>query len=246
MTDNNGGRRGVSIVGVALNILTVLVLTATLCTGGAFAAIFINPNFVQAVNPYLPVKLQIPPTLPPTLGPPTATNTPEIYLPPTWTATITLTETPTEQATETPAPTETPVPTQPTQVDTPTSFAYSLQSGSPVFTQRAGSTECTWMGVGGMALDKQGLPVDKIAVHVAGQLGGQLIDLLNLTGTAPAYNAAGGGYEIALSDHPIAGDKTLWIQLLDQSGVPLSDKVYFSTSDKCDQNLVLINWVQVR
>ena len=34
--------------------------------------------------------------------------------------------------------------------------------------------------------------------------------------------------------------------LLDTAGVPLSDKIYFDTSDKCSDNLVLFNWNQVR
>jgi hypothetical protein len=49
-----------------------------------------------------------------------------------------------------------------------------------------------------------------------------------------------------LSDHPIASTKTLWVQILDTAGVPLSDKIFFATSAKCSENLVLFNWTQVR
>ncbi len=45
---------------------------------------------------------------------------------------------------------------------------------------------------------------------------------------------------------PIPSKAMLWVQLLNQSGGPLSDKVYFDTYDNCDQNLIIIDFVQVR
>ena len=65
-----------------------------------------------------------------------------------------------------------------------------------------------------------------------------------MTGTAPEYGK--GGYEFVLADQPIASTNTLWIQLLDQADLPLSDKIYFSTYDTCEQNLILINFQQVK
>jgi hypothetical protein len=63
-----------------------------------------------------------------------------------------------------------------------------------------------------------------------------------LTGSASILGPA--GYVFNLSDHPIASEGTLWIQLNDTAGVPLSDKVSLNTSDSCEQNFVLVNWSQ--
>jgi hypothetical protein len=35
------------------------------------------------------------------------------------------------------------------------------------------------------------------------------------------------------------------VQLFDQAMIPLSARVYFDTTDSCDQNLILINFRQV-
>ncbi len=248
--DNYGRPTGFSLIGFILNILTIGVLLVTLCVGAAFVAVFVNPSLVGWVNPFLPVQLVPPPTLPPTLGPPTATNTPEIPLPPTWTATPTITDTPTPTATATPAPTDTPASTAgtavPSPTPSPTGAPFALQSGSPSLTQNFANTKgCQWMGVAGQAFDyKNNAPITGLAVILGGQLGGTPIFLTSLTGSAPAYGL--GGYEFFLSDHPIASKNTLWIQLKDTAGVALSDRINFSTSDKCNQNLVLINWIQVR
>jgi hypothetical protein len=55
-----------------------------------------------------------------------------------------------------------------------------------------------------------------------------------------------GGYEFELGEGPVASTQTLWVQLLDQAMLPLSDKIYFDTFSECDKNLILINFNQVR
>ena len=239
--------RGPGIVGLFVNLLTLIVVLATIGVGAVFGAVFVNPYLVDVVNPYLPVRLVPPPTLPPTLGPPTPTNTPEIYLPSTWTATPTVTATLTPTPTETPVPTATPTPTEtPAVTNTPSGAAIVPQPDSPKFTTNFANTKaCQWMGLAGQVFDnKTNGAVTGLAVRIGGQLSGIPFDLTSLTGSAPAYGP--GGYEFVLSDHPIASTKTLWVQILDTAGVPLSDKIFFDTSDKCSENLVLFNWNQVR
>jgi len=84
--------------------------------------------------------------------------------------------------------------------------------------------------------------VSGILVETGGFLGGIEISGLTLTGMAPDYGE--GGYEIALSDSAISSDGDIWIQLLDQANLPLSEKIYFKTFDSCDSNLVKINFQQ--
>jgi hypothetical protein len=81
------------------------------------------------------------------------------------------------------------------------------------------------------------------------QLGGTIpgvdsMDNLTMTGLAPEYGP--GGFEITLSDKLVASNSTLWIQLLDQQNLPLSDRIYFSTFDDCEKNLIIIYFDQVR
>jgi hypothetical protein len=245
MEDNQA--RGPGCFGLMLNLLTLIVVVATLGIGAALGAVFLNPYLIETVNPYLPMRLEPPPTLPPTLGPPTPTNTPEIYLPTQWTATPTVTATLTPEPTLTPTPTETPAPTNtPAATNTPSGAAVVPQPDSPRLTTNFANTKaCQWMGVAGQVFDNETkAAVTGLAVRVGGQLGTFPVDQTSLTGSAPAYGP--GGYELVLSDHPIASNKTISIQILDTAGVPLSDKVFFVTSDKCSENLVLFNWDQVR
>jgi hypothetical protein len=238
MSDQYSGVYKTNRGGFILNCLTIIVLLAALGVAGVTAAVFLNPY--MSYNPYPP------PTLPPTLGPPTATPTPEIFLPSTWTPTPSDTPTPSPAPTDTPAPpTETPVPTDTTPEATPTGPPFSLQSGSPVLTPNiANDLACDWMGVGGQVFNVDGEPIQGLGVHLEGTIGELPIKLDSLTGSATALGPA--GYVFNVSDHPIASVGTLWIQLNDTAGIPLSDKVVLDTSDSCDQNLVLINWKQVR
>lgn len=223
--------------GFFTNCLTVLVLLATLAVAAVYALVFFNP--------YVPFNPYPPPTLPPTLGPPTATPTPEIFLPTEWTPT------PTRAATGTPTPipsetaTPSPEPTSETAQATATGPAFGLQPGAPVLTPNiANDLGCDWMGVGGQVFDQEGEPITDLGVHLEGTLGEQSFELDTLTGSAPNLGPA--GYVFDLADQPIASEETLWIQLNDTAGVPLSDPVFLNTSDSCDENLVLVNWRQVR
>jgi hypothetical protein len=67
---------------------------------------------------------------------------------------------------------------------------------------------------------------------------------MTLTGIALNYGRA--GYEFTLADKPIASNDMLWVQLLDQIGAPISEKVYFDTYAECEKNLIIINFKQVK
>lgn len=219
--------------GFLLNCLTIGVVIAAFLVG--------MTAFLVLLNPYVSFNPYPPPTLPATLGAPTITHTPEIFLPPTWTPL------PSRTPSSTPAPTDTPLPTATpaeTEVST-TSEPFVPQDGSPVLTPNiANDLECQWMGVGGQVFDINGEPIQGLGVHLEGTLSGTNIELDTLSGSAPSLGPA--GYVFNLADAPIASDDTLWIQLNDTAGVTLSEQVFFDTSDSCDENFVLINWNQVR
>jgi hypothetical protein len=149
----------------------------------------------------------------------------------------------------TPSPTDTPLPTvesTPFPTGDPESgVSFGKQDGSPIYEINTVHTDagCNWLGVAGQIFDMNGIPVNGILVEAGGTLGGQEITGLSLSGNAPDYGD--GGYEIKISDTPTASDEEVYVQLLDQSNVPMSEKIYFKTYDSCDSNLVKINFVQL-
>jgi hypothetical protein len=224
-------------LGLVWNVLTVLILLTVMCIALVFLVIFINP--ASGLNPFPP------PTRIPLLSFPTATNTALINLQPTWTPTITTI--PTETPTLTPAPTDTPFPTETpfavfTPLPSPTGgmviggMPFTVGDGTPVATSSIAfhpDEGCNWLGVAGQQ------------VRIQGVLSGTQVDMLSLTGLTDAYGSVG-YYEFNLGDAPLVSKGTLSVQLLDQAGIAMSDKVYFDTSDNCQQNLVLVNFKQVR
>ena len=92
----------------------------------------------------------------------------------------------------------------------------------------------------------QDRPVTGILVLLGGTLEGKTLNAVTMTGTALNYGPA--GFEFELADHPVATSNNLWIQLVDQSYIPLSGKVYFDTfaDEACEKNLIIINFKQVR
>lgn len=233
-----------SRAGTIWNILTVLILIMTACVCVVAAAIFINPHL--SINPFPP------PTLPAVITFPTATPTPRVVLPPTWTPTNT--EEP--AATPTPPPVQTPVVTFPADTTPtgsgptgtpPTGYTFVLHEGDPVAIPNIGHPDlgCDWMGVGGRAFDLTGAPIAQgLLVQLGGTLAGKPLDFLGMVGMVSNYGP--GSYEFMLADSPIASRQTLWVQLFDQALLPISDKIYFDTYEDCERNLILINFTQVR
>ena len=240
-----------STSGIIWNILTLLVLLGVVCLGSYFIMIFINPQ--SGINPFPP------PTLPVALQFPTETPTPRGVLPATWTPEPTdpPTEVPTPRSTATLPPTPTFFSLVPGEETSETATVEPTAGGMP-FVLKGGKyaaienfaypeAGCDWMGVAGRVFDLR----DSVILGQQVQLGGVLPGApgpgdfsLTLTGLATRYGA--GFYEFTLANRPIASNGTLWLQVLDQQGLPMSDKVYFDTSAECDKNLILVDFEQVR
>ncbi|MBL1196984.1 MAG: hypothetical protein HND51_21765 [Chloroflexi bacterium] len=239
-------RRGSS--GLLWNILSTLFLLATFCIGGVSALIFQG-----AYNPFPAGATS---TLVPTLGLPTArpSNTPAPPPSPTPTFLNVATDTPTvEPPTATPiTPTEEVTVTSdgpPTETTEPGSGngQYVLQPGNPAYLESVifdhlTALQCDFLGVAGQALNNEGAPVVGLQVRVTGNLAGTPLDLLSITGSAQDYGP--GGYEIKIADAPIESNGTVFLQLLDVAGAPLSDVIVFDTKSECTQNLILMNFSQ--
>ncbi len=221
-------------LGCLFNVLSGILLTGTLVVGLIFVVIFINPQ--TPINPLPPT------TLPALVLTWTPSPTPRPVLPPTWTATVQPTPEPKEtpHPTDTPLPSDTPVPT----ADIESGTTFNLQEGSPSYEPNTFHTDagCGWLGVGGQIFDSAGEPVPGILVEAGGQLGDIDVSALTLSGSDSNYGEA--GYELTLHNTPVESNGTVWVQLLDQANLPLSEKIYLQTYDSCDSNLIRVNFVQ--
>lgn len=100
------------------------------------------------------------------------------------------------------------------------------------------------MGIGGQIFDNNGSPKQGMIIELGGTIQGLAVTGLAVSGTAQSYGPA--GYELPISDGPIASSKTLFVQVRDQAGVAVSEQIFFDTFDDCEQNLILINFNQTR
>jgi hypothetical protein len=234
----NGSRPRIQV----WDVLTVVVLILTVCIAGYFMLIFFSPN--SPLNMFPPGGSMFAGA-----EPPTATPAP-IKLEPTWTASPTLEMT----ATNTAPPTWTPLATY-----TPFSLVPPTRTPKPTSTPKAPFTAtvtqvestlihpemaCNWAGVGGTVTDSNNSHLIGMVVVLRGTLDGKTVDLTTVTGINKEYGPS--GYEFVLGSAPVASSKTLYVQLVDQSGIPLSDKVEISTSTECTKNLVLVRFKKTR
>jgi hypothetical protein len=223
------------------DMLSILVLLLTVCLVGYFALIFINPG-----SPYN--------FLPPGQGPfsnalPTFTVTP-IQLQSTWTPspTLELTATNTARPTITPLPTNTPfslVP--PTKTERPSPTPRAPYGGS--FTQVESTIihpdlACNWAGIGGTVVDANNSPVIGTVVVLRGTLNGSTVEQQTVSGINKEYGPS--GFEFVLGTAPVASNDTLYVQLVDQQNLPISDPVQIDTSSDCSKNLVMVRFKRNR
>ena len=223
------------------DILSIGVLMVTACIGLYYLLVFINPNI--SVNPFSPARLAgnlVPtPTITPLAMPATWTPSATPYIPPT----------------DTPRPTFTPVFT-----NTPFSLVPPTKTLKPSATPKApyyAKVEyissgkyrpefgCNWLGVAGIVLDKNNAHHIYVQVFLLGTLDGQSINNITVSGTAPQYYGAS-GFEFQLGSTPLDSSKTLYLQLRDQGGMPLSENVYINTYNSCDKNMVFITFRENR
>lgn len=225
------------------NLLTVVFLLATIGLCGLFFTIFTNPY--ASVNPF-PPNTPIPPSITPTITP--------LQPPATWT--LAPTDPPT--STITPRPTFTIEPTNtlfvlvtpntatttpsPTRTVRPTGVPYETTVQLFDSTTFRPETTCGDFLVAGQTLDSNNNHVIGLIVKLGGSLPGKSYNpaLTTLSGIVPAYGPS--GFEFSLGVPPVASNKTIWVQLFDQAGAPLSEQIYLTTSGDCNKNLVLVRF----
>lgn len=121
---------------------------------------------------------------------------------------------------------------------------FVVQPGTPRWLPNFSRPElgCNYLGIAGQIFDRDGLPAKMLVVEAGGVLQGKNLFALALSGIT--QNFGPGGFEIILSDQVIESNDSVWIQVYDLEGKPLSDKVYVDTQADCQRNLALINFVE--
>ncbi len=218
------------------DMLSILMLLITVCAVAYFAAIFLSPN--SAFNPFPPNPVD-------PFAPPTPTITP-IQLQATWTATaqslVTETSTllPTFTLEPSPTffslvpPTDTPVPTATPKA--PFSATITYIDSTIIHPEAA----CNWQGVGGTIVDANNADMLRMTIRLVGFYNSKTKNELTVSSIAPSYGKS--GYEFFLGTVPLSSKKELYIQILDQAGLPLSDNIYIDTFKDCSKNLVLVRF----
>lgn len=217
------------------DLFSVLVLLATLGIGAYFVFLFVNP--ATALNP-------LQPRIPTPFLFPTGTITP-IQLGSTWTPTfINVTDTPTLAPTITLQPSATSfslVPPTKTPAPTATPKApYNVNVTAIESTIIHPESGCAWFGIGGTVVDANNAPMIYMTLRLVGTVNGKPINTLTVSGTALDYGQS--GFEFYLGTAPVASNKLLNLQLLDQGGLPLADNVYIVTYNDCKKNLILVRF----
>lgn len=223
------------------DMLSILMLLITLCMGVYFVAIFVNPN--SRLNP-------LPPNPVDPNAPPTATITP-IHLEPTWTPTpINAT------ATATLLPTFTPIPS-------PTLLSMITPTVTPTFTPTPKAPfsanityidstiihpelGCNWQGIGGTVVDANAADILYMQIRLIGTYNGKPKNEVRVSGMVPMTYGGKAGFEFVLGTTPVSSHNELYLQLLDQAGLPLADNVYIDTFNDCTKNLILVRFKKNR
>ena len=253
-----------------ISLLTALLVLVTVLMLLCYGVIFLAPGALTAVlpgwfDPATPTPMStavppptttaeptsvaavgdIPPTWTPSVTPvPTNTATPRgtatMTLTPSTTPTFHPTNTPTPTPTHTSTPTETPTPgPSPTPSITRSAYPFTLDPGGALYTANyANNAGCNWLGAAGQVFNLEGNPVGTgeyiIQVTESG------IYEQTFTGGALAYGPS--GWEIYINNVPRVA--THRIQLFSPSGTPVSEVYEFTTRASCNQNLVILNFMQ--
>lgn len=146
------------------------------------------------------------------------------------------TDRPAPTETATPRPTATRAAAPPDATNTPSSYPFTLQNDAPTYTEYTGEAGCDYMAIAGQVFDVDGQPLVGMPILVEGD---DLFSALGFTGNAPTYGPS--GYEVFINDLPYEG--TFTVRLIGENGQPRSADVVVETSDSCERNLVIVNFV---
>jgi hypothetical protein len=235
---------------VLVNLLTGLLVASMLGVVGFGVFAWRYPY--SPYNPFgLPTPLPVILTatfLPPTATPNVVVNAPQVSPTPTINA---ANVTPTLPSLTLALPTEPgsapplalPVETTATPLPTLSSDLPFIQDGDLLYTPNGNGSGCNWSSIAGVVRDSGRLPVNGLGVRVTDVTTGDFIGTVT-TGSTATYGD--GGYELPLGNVAQSGGYQVQVVTAGVNAVPLSAPVLVVTSDDCEQNVAVVNFLQVR
>lgn len=163
-------------------------------------------------------------------------------LPATYTPSPTVTPGPTATRRATPTPTSSPAATatgitqQPGATNTIAVFPFTLQDESVSYVPNRNGESCAWSSIAGQVFGLNGGPLPGLPIQVTGE-GFQQIAF---SGSEERFGAS--GYEVFLGTTPAEAEYV--VQLLNTTGMPLSEPIVVRTLSSCDHNVAIVNFVQ--
>jgi len=226
------------------NALTLFALAFTVFLCGIYTLIFINPQI--GINPFPPALPTLTPTLQRTFEPtwtpkpvtPTFTASP---MPPTFTLEPSNTPYVLGATIEATTPAQTLLPTNTLR---PANSTYTASVEYFESTTFKPNSSCGDLIVAGHVLDTQSQHKQGYIIHLGGYIPGKSFNppIVTLTGSSTDYGPS--GFEFILGVPPVASNHTLWVQLFDQQGAPISEQIFLSTFNECKKNLILVGFKQ--
>jgi hypothetical protein len=118
------------------------------------------------------------------------------------------------------------------------------QSGTPVGIPNFvdPNRACNWMGIAGQIFDLNDEPMIGLVVRVVGTLEGNSFVVYGVTGGASKIGP--GGYILQISDRPINSFDSVFLQVLDIGGNPITPRIQINTYDSCEKNLIIANVIE--
>jgi hypothetical protein len=113
---------------------------------------------------------------------------------------------------------------------------FAIASDGVLYISNQNGRECNWASIAGSVTNSSNDPLPGFGIRVAGQG----VSATVYSGTNSTFGA--GGYELNLGSAPIVSNYT--VQLVTTGGAPLSPDVAITTRDECNQNVVVVNFVQ--
>ncbi|MFZ4828613.1 MAG: hypothetical protein ACOYLB_14785 [Phototrophicaceae bacterium] len=218
-----------------VNLLTLLIIAVGFLFVGYATYIYRNPY--SPLNPLAPAT-PLPRVITATFLPPTVTvaHTASPILNPT---------APAELPTLTPFPVVTPtllgerVVVIPLTPASPSTSPFAYVASTPAYQPNANGVGCAWLSIAGEVRGLDGTGQRNIGVQFTNQLDNQVTTVFS--GSAEAFGV--GGYELYLADAP--QQLPYQVQLM-VNGQSASEAVLAITSQKCEQNVLVLDFVQVQ
>jgi len=194
------------------------------------------PPSVTPFSTQMPSETPEPTATDPVSPTPENTEEPTSTAMPTGTATSTATDMPTSTFTPQPTYTATPAP-------------YQLQLMNPYYLSNFTHVElgCDWLGVAGQIFSSGGQVQLDILIKAGGEINGKPVEeemTMPLADSDIDLAYGPGGYELTLAFSPVDTESTAWVQLFSLGGDPLSEKIYLTTFADCQNNLILMNFIE--